>query len=108
MAIGGAADDGHVYWLRPIVWSGSNWATKTDLGTLRTDNTGFSLATAVSDDGSIVVGSATSDSEVSRAIVWSGSNWADKKDLGTLKRDNSGESNGNAVSGDGSLVVGDA
>ena len=108
VAIGGAADDGHVYWLRPIVWSGSNWATKTDLGTLRTDNTGFSLATAVSDDGSIVVGSATSDSEVSRAIVWSGSNWADKKDLGTLKRDNSGESNGNAVSGDGSLVVGDA
>ena len=108
VAIGGAADDGHVYWLRPIVWSGSNWATKTDLGTLRTDNTGFSSANAVSDDGSIVVGSATSDSEVSRAIVWSGSNWATKTDLGTLKSDNSGNSHARAASGDGSLVVGDA
>ena len=108
VAIGGAADDGHVYWLRPIVWSGSNWATKTDLGTLRTDNAGFSLTNAVSDDGSIVVGSATSDSEVSRAIVWSGSNWATKTDLGTLKSDNSGYSTARAASSDGSVVGGQA
>ena len=108
VAIGGAADDGHVYWLRPIVWSGSNWATKTDLGTLRTDNAGFSLTNAVSDDGSIVVGSSTSDSEVSRAIVWSGSNWATKTDLGTLRNDNTGNSSAYAVSGDGSLVFGSA
>ena len=41
---------------RATVWSGSGWATKTDLGTLRSDNTGFSVASGTNGDGSVVVG----------------------------------------------------
>ena len=107
VAVGGA-DDGRVDLLRPIVWSGSNWATKTNLGTLDSSNSLDGSAHAVSDDGSIVVGSASDDSVPSRAIVWSGSNWATKTDLGTLKADNTGFSSANAVSSDGSLVFGQA
>ena len=107
MAVGGA-DDGRVDLMRPIVWSGSNWATKTNLGTLDSSNSLDGTARAVSDDGSIVVGSASDDSVPSRAIVWSGSNWATKTNLGTLRTDNTGFSSANAVSGDGSLVFGQA
>ena len=110
VAVGDAASNDRSYLQRPIVWSGSNWATKTQLGVLDDSYGTSGIASAVSDDGSIVVGSVSVDSSNlrHRAIVWSGRNWADKKDLGTLKRDNSGESYGNAVSGDGSLVFGDA
>ena len=110
VAVGDAASNDRSYLQRPIVWSGSNWATKTQLGVLDDSYGTGGIASAVSDDGSIVVGSVSVDSSTlrHRAIVWSGRNWADKKDLGTLKRDNSGESYGNAVSGDGSLVFGDA
>ncbi|OFS99668.1 hypothetical protein HMPREF3107_09435 [Neisseria sp. HMSC31F04] len=105
VAVGGADNDRSSL-LRPIVWSGSNWGTKTDLGTLDSSNSLDGIAYAVSDDGSIVVGSVGSDIAYSRAIVWSGSNWATKTDLGTLKNDNTGFSTANAVSGDGSLVFG--
>jgi len=88
------------------VWSGSGWATKTALGTLRTDNTGYSSANAISSDGSVVVGSADNDNGDPRAIVWSGSGWTTKTDLGTLKSDNSSWSSANAVSRDGSVVAG--
>ena len=90
---------------RAAVWSGSGWATKTNLGTLRTNNTGGSDAIAISSDGSVIVGSADSDRS-QRATVWSGSGWATKTDLGTLRSDNSGMSYANAVNGDGSVVVG--
>ena len=102
----GDADDGNG--LRAIVWSGSNWATKTNLGTLRADNSGWSHANAVSSDGSLVVGYALYDSFQNHATVWSGSNWATKTDLGTLKGDNSGGSGAHAVSSDGTVVVGQA
>ena len=87
------------------VWSGSGWATKTALGTLRTDNTGYSSANAISSDGSVVVGSAENDRS-QRATVWSGSGWATKTDLGTLRSDNSWNSYATALNGDGSVVVG--
>ena len=90
---------------RAAVWSGSGWATKTDLGTLRTDNTGGSDAIAISSDGSVIVGSADNDRS-QRATVWSGSGWATKTDLGTLRTDNLWTSYANAVNGDGSVVVG--
>ena len=94
---------------RATVWSGSNWATKTDLGTLRSDNTGFSVASGTNGDGSVVVGYSNWDgSSDSRATVWSGSGWATKTDLGTLKSDNLGVSYARAVSSDGSLVLGEA
>ena len=88
------------------VWSGSGWATKTDLGMLKADNTGISVAYAVNNDGSVVVGSSDNDNGDTRAIVWSGSNWTTKTDLGTLKSDNSSWSSANAVSRDGSVVAG--
>ena len=100
----GDADDGNG--LRAIVWSGSNWATKTNLGTLRADNSGWSHANAVSSDGSLVVGYTLYDSLQNHATVWSGSGWGIKTDLGTLKSDNSGWSSANAVSRDGSVVAG--
>ena len=94
---------------RATVWSGSNWANKTDLGTLAAGNSGYSRANSVSSDGSVIAGSAQNDDLTSRrAIVWSGSGWTTKTDLGTLKSDNSGDSNANAVSRDGSVVAGDA
>ena len=90
---------------RAAVWSGSGWATKTHLGTLRTDNTGGSDAIAISSDGSVVVGSADNDRS-QRATVWSGSGWATKTDLGTLRTDNSGVSRVNAFSSDGKFALG--
>ena len=94
---------------RATVWSGSNWATKTDLGTLKSDNTGSSVARGTNGDGSVVVGSSSRDgSGSSHATVWSGSGWATKTALGTLRTDNTGYSDANAISSDGSVVVGSA
>ena len=91
---------------RATVWSGSNWSTKTDLGTLKADNSGTSDAYAVSSDGSTVAGVADNDNGESRAIVWSGSGWQTKTDLGTLRTNNSGSSIAYAASSDGSVVGG--
>ena len=104
---------GHSNWdggpdTHAAVWSGSGWTTKTDLGTLKADNTGDSTAWAASGDGSVVVGDAQNDNGDTHATVWSGSNWATKTDLGTLKSDNSGYSTARAASGDGSVVGGSA
>ena len=104
--VGSATSDSEVS--RAIVWSGSNWATKTDLGTLKSDNSGNSHARAASGDGSLVVGDAGNDNGDHHATVWSGSNWATKTDLGTLKSDNSGYSTARAASSDGSVVGGQA
>ena len=93
---------------RAIVWSGSGWSTKTDLGTLRSDNLGVSSATFVSSDGSVIAGEAENDNGRKRATVWSGSGWGTKTDLGTLKSDNSGYSSAQAVSRDSSVVAGKA
>ena len=104
---GEAHSDNSLYY-RAVAWSGSNWATKTDLGTLRTDNAGNSTAYAVSPDGTVVAGFAVNDNGYERATVWSGSNWSTKTDLGTLRTDNLGYSSVNAISADGSTVVGEA
>lgn len=93
---------------RAIVWSGNGWTTKTDLGTLKADNSGRSIAYAVSRDGSTVGGEAENDNGELRATVWSGSNWTTKTDLGTLKTDNSGGSLVKAISADGNFAVGEA
>ena len=93
---------------RAIVWSGSNWATKTDLGTLKSDNSGWSRVSAISHDGSVVAGQSKSDNGFDHAIVWSGSNWATKTNLGTLKADNSGRSIASGLSHDGLVVAGTA
>ena len=99
-------DSTFTHYDRPTVWSGSNWSTKTDLGTLKTDNSGDGWAFAVSGDGSTVVGRAENDNRETHATVWSGSGWTTKTDLGTLKTDNSGNSQAQGVSSDGSVVGG--
>ena len=93
---------------RAVVWSGSNWATKTDLGTLKSDNSGSSSANAVSGDGLVVGGSSRNDNGEERGIIWSGSNWTTKTELGTLMPDNSGRASVAALSRDGSVAVGNS
>ena len=56
--IAGSAQNDDLTSRRAIVWSGSGWTTKTDLGTLKSDNSGDSNANAVSRDGSVVAGDA--------------------------------------------------
>ena len=90
------------------VWSGSGWGIKTDLGTLKGDNSGDSEAQAVSSDGTVVVGQSFDDNNEIRATVWSGSGWGIKTDLGTLKTDNTSGSSARAVSSNGSVIVGEA
>lgn len=59
-----------------VVWSGTNWANKTILGTLKTDNELLSgaylqpSASDVSGDGSVVVGHTIDDNRKIHAIVW--------------------------------------
>ena len=108
IVVGGAGSADTSAYTHAIVWSGSGWATKTDLGTLKADNTGNSSASAVSGDGSVVAGYAEKDNGETHATVWSGNNWATKTDLGTLKTDNSGSSQVNAISADGKFAVGQA
>ena len=107
VAVGSSKSD-RSYLERPIVWSGSNWGTITPLGMLDDSYGHGGDAFAVSDDGSIVVGTVSVDSLNGHAIVWSGSNWATITDLGTLRTDNTGDSVAYGVSGDGSTVVGKA
>ncbi|SFJ41389.1 probable extracellular repeat, HAF family [Methylobacterium brachiatum] len=88
------------------LWSGANWATKTDLGTLKSDNRGTSVVRALSADGTVAAGSSTTDSGYTHAALWSGSRWSEKRDLGTLRADNSGSSWVRALSADGRIAGG--
>lgn len=75
------------------------------LGTFRADGSGYSYANAVSADGSVVVGRASSDSGSARAYRWINGSMVD---LGTLREGNVGRSSATHVSADGSVVVGTA
>lgn len=94
------------------VWSGTNWAKKTILGTLKTDDElpgGAYVppsANGVSGDGSVVVGRTIDDNKTIHAIVWYGNNWEKKIDLGTHRNDNSDSSEAMAVSRDGKIITG--
>ncbi|AIC12349.1 hypothetical protein LZ757_07030 [Xylella fastidiosa subsp. morus] len=88
------------------IWSGENWATKTRLGSLRSDNLGNSQVIALSADGKIAAGYSETDSKTIHAIIWSGENWETKTDLGTFKSDNAGSSGIEALSADGTIAVG--
>ena len=67
--VGGFADNDNGD-TRATVWSGSGWQTKTDLGTLKTDNSGFSQLYGFSADGNIAVGGSDNDNGDFRAVVW--------------------------------------
>ena len=88
------------------LWSGASWTTKTDLGTLKSDNRGTSVVRALSADGTVAAGSGTTDSGYTHAALWSGSRWSEKRDLGTLRADNSGSSWVRALSADGRVAGG--
>ncbi|WP_438319961.1 autotransporter domain-containing protein [Edwardsiella tarda] len=79
----------------------------TGLGTLKTDNTGNSSAEALSSDGKVVAGDASTDVGRDQAFIWHD---GDTKltGLGTLNRDNTGRSWTKAISADGKVVVGQA
>lgn len=78
-----------------------------DLGTLKADNSGQSIARAVSADGSTIVGEAQDDGG---SYNFHAFRWIDDGngmiDLGTLRADNSGESFATALSADGKVIVG--
>ncbi|QBQ63256.1 hypothetical protein EXH44_02895 [Actinobacillus indolicus] len=93
---------------RFTLWHGENWQTKTDLGTFRSDNLGWSDANNINADGRYIVGWAENDNGRRRAIVWHGENWQTKTDLGTLASDNSGDSGAGDINADGRYIVGSA
>nr|WP_279583527.1 hypothetical protein [Xylella fastidiosa] len=49
---------------------GDHWQTKIDLGTLKSDNSGYSIATALSADGTVAAGYSEVDSGKDHATVW--------------------------------------
>ena len=78
---------------------------KVDLGTFFSDNSGVSLADALSADGSVTMGSIVFG-DYYRAAAWRGKNYGDKLSLGTLRSDNSTGSGVYALSADGSVAAG--
>ncbi|MES2408438.1 MAG: autotransporter domain-containing protein [Pseudomonadota bacterium] len=83
---------------RAVRWTSGGIA---DLGTLGGSN---SFTTAMSNDGSVVVGNAdTANNAASHAFRWTG---AGMVDLGTLGTNANSNSYAMAVSGNGSIVVG--
>ena len=107
IAAGWASND-HSAQSHAAIWSGAGYTVKTDLGTLKSDNSGQSIASALSSDGTIAAGLSEEDSGNTRATVWSGADYATKTDLGTLKSDNSGKSIASALSSDGRIIAGTA
>lgn len=75
---------------RAFLLSGDNWATKTELGSLKSDSSGTSIVRALSADGKIAAGISSVDSSSTQlhATIWSGDNWATKTTLGTLATNN--------------------
>ncbi|WP_153115607.1 autotransporter domain-containing protein [Rhodocyclus tenuis] len=86
--------------------------TMTDLGTLKSDNTGSSAACGVNANGDVVVGEATTASGDSHAFRWTlnaGSTTAGTMtDLGTLAGGNTRDSVALGVNAAGTVVVGRA
>lgn len=82
-------------------------ARMTALGTLRADNTENSWALAMSADGRIIVGSASTDNMDIQAFRHVEGN-AKMTGLGTLRNDNSGNSTARAITPDGRVIVGNA
>ncbi|MFZ3581881.1 hypothetical protein ACOI1H_06875 [Loktanella sp. DJP18] len=75
------------------------------LGTLQSDGSGYSHATAVSADGSVVAGQASTDTGSYQAFRWTA---AGMQGLGSLRSDGTGYSHAQDLSADGSTVVGNA
>jgi len=77
-----------------------------DLGSVQADNLGDSRASAISTDGTVIVGRSEVSGE-RRAFRWTNDGMG-MLDLGTLRNGNLGESEATAVSADGAVIVGRA
>ena len=93
------------------VWQGgafNRWQNKTNLGTLRSDNSGSSKASAISGDGTVISGRAQNDTDTSanqyHAVIWHGNGWQNKTALSEPA--NTTNSGVWGISRDGKVVVG--
>ena len=93
-------DDGQYNGQQAFRWTESDGML--GLGTLRSDNTGDSQANAVSANGSVIVGAASTDAD-QQAFLWTAGNMVG---LGTLRTDGSGRSVATGVSADGAVIIG--
>lgn len=78
-----------------------------DLGTLQSDNQGYSEATSISNDGSVIAGWADTNTSRSQAFVFRIGD-THLTPIGTFRANNIGYSSAHALSGDGQVVVGEA
>lgn len=78
-----------------------------DLGTLRSDSQGYSEATAISNDGSVVAGWADTNASRSQAFVFRTGD-THLTPIGTFRANNVGYSSAYALSGNGQVVAGEA
>ncbi len=100
---------GYALYGRATRWSGTNYATKTDLGSLKANNSQSSQITDIAQDGKILVGFGHHDTDIADGVhggIWSGTNHANKKDLLTSDYPLWGDSYVYAVSGDGQVIAG--
>jgi len=74
-----------------------------DLGTLATGNAGYSVATAISADGTKIVGAAYTDTTIDRATLWTN---GVAQNLGVLPGGSAGYSDAYGISSNGNVVVG--
>lgn len=79
---------------RAFLWYGKNFTKTIDLGTLKTDNTGYAKVNALNSDGSIAAGWAFNNShefDEKRAVIWSGKDWKIKTELERFKPESTSE-----------------
>lgn len=94
-----------------VVWQGggfNRWQNKTNLGTLRSDNSGISQADEISGDGTVIGGRAQNDTDTSanqyHAVIWHGNGWQNKTALSEPA--NVISSGVHGMNRDGTVVVG--
>ena len=74
-----------------------------DLGTLATGNAGYSIAAAISADGTKIAGAAYTNTTIDRATLWTN---GVAQNLGTLPGGSAGFSDAYGISSNGNVVVG--
>lgn len=94
-----------------VVWQGggfNRWQNKTNLGTLRSDNSGISRAGEISGDETVIGGQAQNDTDTSanqyHAVIWHGNGWQNKTALSEPA--NTVNSGVRGINRDGTVVIG--
>ncbi|VFP80216.1 hypothetical protein [Candidatus Erwinia haradaeae] len=92
-----------------MIWSGKNWANKTDLGIINVDHPINSEVSVISADGKVASGSFSSQIGDTHAVIWSGENWSTKNYLDHSSSNNiilSESSEVSSLSADGKIAGG--